>query len=147
MKKTRGTAQWAYRCGPEVTDVAGTAQLLNVAGFLWRSVHNIDGHKIANVGNVEIGDTAHVYCVVDGTEQYLASYLIEPPVEAADPDVPVIEAVRDGELFDQLTEAGYAVDPVLGCFTGFRVRKDDYATRPEGRPRWVAKNAIARIAG
>ena len=146
MKKTRGTAQWAYRCSPAGADLAGTTQLLNVSGFLWRSLHNVDGHKIANVGNVEVGDTVHVYYVAEGTESYLASYLIEAPLEPADPEVVAIDAVRDGPLFDQLTEAGYAVDPELDYFTGFRVRKDDYATKPDGRPRWVAKNAIARIA-
>lgn len=146
MKKTRGTAQWAYRCSPAGTDIAATTALLDAGGFLWRSLHNVDGHKIANVKNIEVGDTLHVYYVVEGAEQYSAAYLIEPPREVADAEALAIDAIRGGELFDRLTEAGYAVDPVLECFTGFRVRKDEYATKPEKRPPWVARNPIARIA-
>ena len=87
----------------------------------------------------------HVYVLAEGLEQYRSSFLIERPTDPMDPDTPAIEAVRDGPLFEQLTEAGYPVDPVFECFTGFHVRKDDYATPPAARPRWVAKNAIARI--
>ena len=144
MKPTRGTAQWAYRCGPEGTDLALTTRLLTEAGFLWRALHNLDGHKIPNVKNIEVGDTIHIYFTEAGTEQYLASYLIEQPGHPADPETPAVEAVRDGALFDQLAGAGCTADPVLDCFTGFRVRKDEYATRPV-RPRWVARNAIARV--
>ena len=145
MKKTRGTAEWAYRCSLEGTDAAGILRPLTLGGFLWRGLHNVDGHKIANVKNIEIGDTVHVYLMEAGTERYLSSYLIETPTQLADADVPAIEAVREGELFDQLSDAGYDVDPVLGYFTGFRVRKDEYATPPQVRPRWVARNAIARV--
>ncbi len=145
MKKTRGTAEWAYRCSPEGTAAAGTSRLLDEGRFLWRGLHSVDGHKIANVRNIEVGDTIHVYVVEAGAERYLSSYLIETPTQLADPDVPAIEAVRVGELFDQLGAAGCDVDPVLGCYTGFRVRKDEYATTPQVRPRWVARNAITRI--
>jgi len=44
-----------------------------------------------------------------------------------------------------LLPTGYALDPVLGCFTGFRVRRDDYPTVPDRRPRWIGRNAITHI--
>lgn len=145
MKKTRGTAQWAYRCTPHGTDGTETSRLLNEEGFLCRSLHNVDGHKIANVTGIEIGDTVHVYYIEAKAERYLAAYLIDAPARPVDPDVPAIDAIQDGDRFDRLVEAGYEVDPVLGYFTGFRVRKDDYATQPHVRPRWVARNAITRV--
>jgi len=144
VKKTRGTDQWAYRCDAPGTDVAVTTELLR-DGFLWRSLHNADGHKIANLKNMEVGDTVHVFVVEGGVERYLSSHLLVRPHDLADPDVPAINAGRDGALFDQLIEAGYALDPVLGCFTGFRVRRDDYPTVPDRRPRWIGRNAMTHI--
>ncbi len=144
MKPTRGTAQWIYRCSPEGTDPAATKVLLG-EGFLWRGLHNVDGHKIANVQNIEVGDTLHVYVADEtGADQYLSSWLIGRPTQPADPETPAVETVSEGELFERLDGGGYAQDSVLGCFTGFRVTKDDYAS-PPAKPRWVARNAIARV--
>ncbi|MEA2662961.1 MAG: hypothetical protein QOH08_2533 [Chloroflexota bacterium] len=145
MKATRGTAEWAYRCTDDGVDAGRTNRVLDEAGFLWRSVHNVDGHKIANVKSIEVGDTIHVYFVEGGKERYLASYLVEPPRERADPETPAVEAVRHGPLFDELTDAGYHVDAVLECFTGFRVKRDFYPKSVEKAPGWIGRNTIARI--
>ena len=145
MKKTRGTAEWAYRCNDGRTDLAGTTQLLNEAGFLWRSLHNDDGHRIGNAQSIEVGDTIHVYAVEAGTERYLSSHLVEAPNDLADVEAPAVEAVRDGQLFDQLSDAGYKLDATLGCFTGFRVKRDLYPRVLEQAPHWVGRNAIVRV--
>jgi hypothetical protein len=144
VKKTRGTAEWAYRCNDEGADRARTERFLRERGFLWRSLHNADGDRVASVKNIEVGDTIHVYFMSEGKPGYLSSWLVEPPDDRADEEAVTIQAVRAGPLFDELGEAGYATDPELGYFTGFRVRKDEYATEPL-RPRWVGRHAITRV--
>ncbi len=145
MKETRGTAEWAYRCTPAGTGFETTRQLLDESGFLWRSLHNTAGHKVASVGKVEVGDTIHVYAVEAGTERYLSSHLVEAPNDLADVEAPAVEAVRVGKLFDQLSDAGYKLDATLGCFTGFRVKRDLYPRVLEQAPHWVGRNAIVRV--
>ncbi len=80
----------------------------------------------------------------EGKPQYLSAWLVETPREPGDEEAIAIEAVRSGPLFDDLVEAGYPADPVLGFFTGFRVRKDDYASQPL-KPRWVGRHAITEV--
>jgi hypothetical protein len=142
VKETRGTAEWAYRCTPKGTD---TRRLLDEAGFLWRSLHSSTGKRIPSVAKVEVGDTIHVFFTEGGVETYVASYLVKRPVEVADDTAPAIDAVRSGELFEQLTDAGYELDSELGCFTGFRVARDVYARIVDQKPPWVARNVLARI--
>ena len=93
-----------------------------------------------------MGDSIHVYVAEAGTERYVSSYLVQRPSATAHPDAPVIEAVRAEGLIEKLTKAGYQVDPVLECFTGLRLQKDNYPKIPAARPRWVGRNAIARVA-
>ena len=145
MKQTRGTAEWAYRCNAEGTSLAITRQLLDEEHFLWRNLHNSAGHKVPLVRQIEIGDTIHVYFAEDGIDRYVASYLVEQPVERADRDVPAVGAVSTGALFEKLEDAGYDKDPELGSFTGFRVKNDLYPRPLDQTPRWVARNAITRV--
>jgi len=145
MKETRGTAEWAYRCTPQGTGATATRQLLDEAGFLWRSLHDRAGRKIPSVGKVEVGDTIHVFFAEAGVETYVSSYLVQRPADVADESAPALDAVRSGELFDQLTEAEYELDPELGCFTGFRVKRDLYPRTLDQKPPWIGRNALARI--
>ena len=144
MKKTRGTAQWAYRCTDEGTDRIRTEGFLRDHGFLWRTLHNVDGDRVGSVKKIEVGDTIHVYFMEEGKPQYLSAWLVETPRDPGDEEAIAIEAVRDGPLFDELVEAGYPVDPVVGYFTGFHVRKDDYASQPT-KPRWVGRHQITEV--
>jgi hypothetical protein len=145
MKETRGTAEWAYRCTPAGTGFETTRQLLDESGFLWRSLHNTAGHKVASVGKVEVGDTIHVFFADAGADTYIASYLVERPRAIADEAAPIVEGVRSGPLFERLEEMGYAKDPELGCFTGFRVKRDLYPRLLAAPPRWIGRNALVRV--
>ena len=145
MKETRGTAEWAYRCTPAGAGTDATRRLLDESGFLWRSLHTSAGHKVASVGKVEIGDTIHVFFAEGGTDTYVASYLVERPRSAVDATTPAVEAVRSGPLFERLDELGYAKDPELACFTGFRVRRDLYPRLLAQPPKWIGRNALVRV--
>jgi hypothetical protein len=145
MKETRGTAEWAYKVTPHGTGPAATRALIDDAGYLWRTVHTSAGRKVASVGKVEVGDTIHVYFSEGDAESYVASYLIQRPLDRADQIMPAVDAVRSGPLFDQLTDAGYEKDHELGCFTGFRVKRDLYPRALDQTPRWIGRNAIVRV--
>jgi hypothetical protein len=145
MKETRGTAEWAYKVTPHGTGPAATRELIDEAGFLWRTVHNTAGRKIASVGKVEVSDTIHLYFSEDAAERYVASYLVQRPVDRADEATPAVDAVRSGALFEQLEAAGYDQDPELHCFTGFRVKRDLYPRPVDQTPRWIGRNAIVRV--
>ena len=145
MKETRGTAEWAYKVTPHGTGPAATRELIDGAGFLWRTVHTSTGRKIASVAKVEVGDTIHLYFSEAGAETYVASYLVQRPLELAEEGIPAVDAVRGGALFEQLDEAGYEKDHELGCFTGFRVKRDLYPRSVEQSPRWIGRNAIVRV--
>ena len=145
MKQTRGTAEWAYRCNAGGTSLVITRQLLDRDHFLWRSLHNAAGHKVPLVQRIEVGDTIHVYYAEGGIDRYVASYLVDHPAEPADHELPAVEAVSTGALFETLEEAGYEKDPALGCFTGFRVKSDLYPRTLEQAPHWVARNAITQV--
>ncbi|HEY8808150.1 MAG TPA: hypothetical protein VIN70_11270, partial [Candidatus Limnocylindria bacterium] len=71
--------------------------------------------------------------------------LVQRPADVADESAPALDAVRSGDLFDQLTEAEYELDPELGCFTGFRVKRDLYPRTLDQKPPWIGRNALARI--
>ena len=145
MKETRGTAEWAYKVTPHGTGPAATRELIDGSGFMWRTVHNSAGRKIASVGKVEVGDTVHLYFSEADAEIYVASYLVQRPADRADETLPAVDAVRSGALFEQLEEAGYGNDPVLGFFTGFRVKRDLYPRAVDQTPRWIGRNAIVRV--
>ena len=145
MKETRGTAEWAYKVTPHGTGPAATRDLIDGSGFLWRTVHNSTGRRIASVGKVEVGDTIHLYFSEGAAETYVASYLVQRPIERAEEGVPAVDAVRSGALYEQLEEAGYEKDHELGCFTGFRVKRDLYPRLVEQSPRWIGRNAIVRV--
>ena len=145
MKETRGTAEWAYKVTPHGTGPAATRELIDEAGFLWRTVHNHAGRKIASVGKVEVSDTIHLYFSADGADTYVASYLVQRPIELAEEGIPAVDAVRSGPLFDRLEEAAYEKDHELGVFTGFRVKRDLYPRPVEQTPRWIGRNAIVRV--
>lgn len=146
MKKTRGTAEWAYRCNPEGTSLATTTHLLDEFHFLWRSLHNTAGRKTPSVQHIEVGDTIHLYFSEGGVDSYISSYLVEQPADpAAALDAPAVEAVRSGPLFEILVEAGFDKDSELGLFTGFRVKRDFYPKLLEQAPHWIGRNAIARV--
>ena len=99
MKETRGTAEWAYKVTPHGTGPAATRDLIDESGFLWRTVHNSTGRKIASVGKVEVGDTIHLYFSEESADTYVASYLVRRPVDMAEEGVAAVEAVRSGPLF------------------------------------------------
>ena len=145
MKETRGTAEWAYKVTPHGTGPAATRELIDESGFLWRTVHNTAGRKIASVGKVEVGDTIHLYFSEAGADTYVASYLVQRPVERADEAVAAVDAVRSGPLFEQLDEAAYEKDHELKVFTGFRVKRDLYPRPVDQAPRWIGRNAIVRV--
>jgi hypothetical protein len=145
MKETRGTAEWAYKVTPHGTGPAATRELIDESGFLWRTVHNSAGRKIASVGKVEVGDTIHLYFSEAGADTYVASYLVQRPADRADEAISAVDAVRSGALFDRLTEAGYDQDPELTVFTGFRVKRDLYPRAVDQTPRWIGRNAIVRV--
>ena len=145
MKETRGTAEWAYKVTPHGTGPAATRDLIDESGFLWRTVHNTAGRKIASVGKVEVGDTIHLYFSEAGADTYVASYLVQRPVERADEAVAAVDAVRSGPLFEQLDEAAYEKDHELKVFTGFRVKRDLYPRPVDQPPRWIGRNAIVRV--
>jgi hypothetical protein len=145
VKETRGTAEWAYKVTPHGTGPAATRELIDESGFLWRSVHNAAGRKVASVGKVEVSDTIHVYFAEGAAESYVASYLVQRPADRADETMPAVDAVRSGPLFEQLDEAGYEKDHELGCFTGFRVKRDLYPRALDQTPRWIGRNAIVRV--
>jgi len=145
MKETRGTAEWAYKVTPHGTGPAATRDLIDESGFLWRTVHNTAGRKIASVGKVEVGDTIHLYFSEAGADTYVASYLVQRPVERADEAVAAVDAVRSGPLFEQLDEAAYEKDHELKVFTGFRVKRDLYPRPVDQAPRWIGRNAIVRV--
>jgi len=145
MKETRGTAEWAYKVTPHGTGPAATRDLIDESGFLWRTVHNTAGRKIASVGKVEVGDTIHLYFSEAGADTYVASYLVQRPVERADEAVAAVDAVRSGPLFEQLDEAAYEKDHELKVFTGFRVKRDLYPRPVDQTPRWIGRNAIVRV--
>jgi hypothetical protein len=145
MKETRGTAEWAYKVTPHGTGPAATRELIDESGFLWRTVHNSAGRKIASVGKVEVGDTIHLYFSEASAETYVASYLVQRPVERADEAIPAVDAVRSGALFEQLTEGGYEQDHELKVYTGFRVKRDLYPRPVDQTPRWIGRNAIVRV--
>jgi hypothetical protein len=86
-----------------------------------------------------------VYFSEGGVDSYISSYLVEPPADPAADDAPAVEAVRSGPLFETLEEAGYDKDSELGSFTGFRVKRDFYPKLLEQTPRWIGRNAIARV--
>lgn len=125
--------------------MAGTTRLLDEHGFLWRSLYNAAGRKIPSVQLIEVGDTIHVYVPDDGVEHYVASYLVEQPADLADATVPAVESVPSGALADLLDEAGYEKDPELGCFTGFRVKRDLFPRPLDQTPHWFGRNAIVRV--
>jgi hypothetical protein len=145
MKETRGTAEWAYKVTPHGTGPAATRDLIDESGFLWRTVHNTAGRKIASVGKVEVGDTIHLYFSEAGADTYVASYLVQRPVERADEAIAAVDAVRSGALFEQLDEAAYEKDHELKVFTGFRVKRDLYPRPVDQPPRWIGRNAIVRV--
>ena len=145
MKATRGTAEWAYKVTPHGTGPAATRDLIDESGFLWRMVHNSAGRKIASVGKVEVGDTIHLYFSQEGADTYVASYLVQRPTEPAEEGIPAVDAVRSGPLFERLEEAAYEKDHELGCFTGFRVKRDLYPRSVEQTPRWIGRNAIVQV--
>jgi len=145
MKETRGTAEWAYKITPHGTGPAATRDLIDESGFLWRTVHNSAGRKIASVGKVEVGDTIHLYFSQEGADTYVASYLVQRPTDPAEEGIPAVDAVRTGPLFEQLEEAAYEKDHELGCFTGFRVKRDLYPRPVDQTPRWIGRNAIVRV--
>ena len=145
MKETRGTAEWAYKVTPHGTGPAATRDLIDESGFLWRTVHNSTGRKIASVGKVEVGDTIHLYFSEEGADTYVASYLVQRPTDLAEEGIAAVDAVRTGALFERLDEAGYEKDHELRCFTGFRVKRDLYPRPVEQTPRWIGRNAIVRV--
>ena len=145
MKETRGTAEWAYKVTPHGTGPAATRELIDESGFLWRTVHNNAGRKIASVGKVEVGDTVHLYFSQEGVDTDVASYLVQRPIDPAEEGIPAVDAVRSGPLFEQLAEAAYEKDHELGVFTGFRVKRDLYPRPVEQTPRWIGRNAIVRV--
>jgi len=145
VKATRGTAEWAYKVTPHGTGPAATRDLIDESGFLWRTVHNNAGRKIASVGKVEVGDTIHLYFSEEGADRYVASYLVQRPTDPAEEGIPAVDAVRAGPLFEQLEEAAYEKDHELDCFTGFRVKRDLYPRPVDQTPRWIGRNAIVRV--
>jgi hypothetical protein len=143
---------WAYRCGEAGVSIERTNALLSEFSFCWRSVYKDlrpTGKRelIPNVAEIRVGDSLLIY-YKSHSLHLLGSYLIVAPREKVgnEPRVSAVGIASDASLVNAMErEPPYPRDPYLDEFTGFFLRKDDYAV-PLPEPPTFIKNALVRIA-
>ena len=126
--------EWVYKAAETKLDYTGTTLLANLDRFLCRSTYNAKQQKSAgNVQSVRIGDTIHFYFSRKGKDfAAIGSFeVIEP--NAGHPHADAFgDRIGETALFEVKDPAfikrhdpqgAYEVDPVLGVYTGWALRK------------------------
>ncbi len=125
--------EWVYKAAETKLDYAGTTMLANLDGFLCRSTYNTKQQKSAgNVHSVSIGDTIHFYFSRKDKIAPVGSFeVIEPNAAHRHADA-FGDRVGETALFEVKDPAfikrhdpqdAYQIDPVLGVYTGWALRK------------------------
>jgi hypothetical protein len=128
MNSTKGT--WLYKAARSKLDSAGTAVLAN-RGFLARSAYRGVGVWIANVRDVQVGDDLHFY--YSGKRGVYGIGLFEivdreghaTPALFGDvvPETALYTVENDSFIRNVDTNGEYKLDPVVGKFTGWLLRR------------------------
>lgn len=127
-------AEWVYRATFNLADQDATESILSNHNFLSRTAFadtKNSSQAIANVRNVNFGDSIHLIYSTNGRLQYLCSLeIIDEPHPCSDsrvafggnPHSPMFIVRPDTPLANDLAEAEYDVDPILQRYTGWHVR-------------------------
>ena len=127
-------AEWVYRATVKLANQDATESILSNHNFLSRiAFAKVEDRlqAIANVSNVNFGDSIHLIFSTDGHLQYLCSLeIIDEPHPCSDtrvtfggnPHSPMFIVRPDTPLANDLAEAEYEVDPILKRYTGWHVR-------------------------
>lgn len=146
---------WAYRCTESGVSLVRTRKILALHSFCWRSVFTKGAATssglpplIPMIGGIKVQDPLLIYYSTRAGEELLGTFLIRKPDKTVPGvDVPALGMVEDPGLIQALDgdEDAYPVDPHLGVYTGFFLKKDDYVWVPTVPPLFPGNNAIISL--
>lgn len=144
--------EWLYRASTAKAKSAETWGIVKRFGFIHRSVHTnaAKAQRIANVGNVAIGDIIHLYYLGDsGGGRVLGVFRVvdpkdhpQPALFAAAVSETALYTVGGAELREQLKRADYEPDPRLGEFCGWPVVREERDSPPYAVALFPGRNSL-----
>jgi uncharacterized protein (DUF433 family) len=151
--------EWVYKATRSRRSLEDTGRLAKEHGFLARSAFGEKRQWIANVRKVVAGDVIHVYYRENKAYEPIGSFQVLEGTGEADRFGPVEHAslvtvqktAENQALIDLLAEQpthaegiAYKPDPVLGAFTGWRVKPAPWGPPPYKKSLFPGRGTLQR---